>query len=92
LIVSYGNADVPVTGVALGQLGAKGSLFATRPALFDYYAEPAERAAGAEKVWHMLASGNLKVTVGQTWPLTEAAAAHRALESRETTGSSLLIP
>ena len=92
LIVSYGNADAPVTGVALGQLGSKGSLFATRPTLFDYYAAPTERAAGAERVWHMLASGNLNVTIGQTWPLMQAAAAHRALESRETTGSSLLIP
>ena len=92
LIVSYGNADAPVTGVALGQLGSKGSLFATRPTLFDYYAAPTERAAGAERVWHMLASGNLNVTIGQTWPLMQAAATHRALESRETTGSSLLIP
>ena len=92
LIVSYGNADAPVTGVALGQLGSKGSLFATRPTLFDYYADPAERAAGAERVWHMLASGSLNVMIGQTWPLMQAAVAHRALESRETTGSSLLIP
>lgn len=92
LVVSYGNADAPVTGVALGQLGTKGSLFATRPTLFDYYADPAERAAGAERIWHMLASGKISVTVGQTWPLIEAAAAHRALEARETTGSSLLIP
>ena len=92
LIVSYGNADAPVTGVALRQLGTKGSLFVTRPTLFDHYADPVERAAGAERVWHMIASGNLTVTVGQTWKLTEAAAAHRALEARETTGSSLLIP
>ncbi len=91
LIVSYGNADAPVTGVALAQLGGKGSLFVSRPTLFDHYADPAERAAGASRVWDMIASGKLKVTVGQTWPLTEAAAAHRALESRETTGSSLLI-
>ena len=92
LIVSYGNADGPVTGVGLGILAAKGSLFVTRPTLFDYYSDPAERAAGAALVWDMLGSGRLAVTIGQTWPLSEAAAAHRALEARETTGSSLLIP
>lgn len=92
LLVSYGNADAPVTGVALAQLSNKGSLFVTRPTLFAYYADPAERAAGAERVWQMIGSGKITVTVGQTWPLREAAAAHRALEARETTGSSLLIP
>ena len=92
LIVSYGNADAPVTGVALGLLAAKGSLFCTRPTLFDYYAQPAERAAGAELVWDMIASGKVAVTIGQTWPLAQAAEAHRALEARETTGSTLLIP
>lgn len=92
LVVSYGNADAPVTGIALGLLGTQGSLFVTRPTLFNYYADPAERAAGAERVWHMIASGNIKVSVGRAWPLAEAEAAHRALEGRETTGSSLLIP
>ena len=92
LIVSYGNADGPVTGVGLGVLAMKGSLFVTRPTLFDYYADPAERAAGAAKVWDMIGSGHVAVTIGQTWPLTEAAEAHRALEARETSGSSLLIP
>ena len=92
LIVSYGNADGPVTGVGLGVLAMKGSLFVTRPTLFDYYADPAERAAGAAKVWDMIGSGRVAVTIGQTWPLSEAAEAHRALEARETSGSSLLIP
>ena len=92
LIISYGNAAGPVTGVGLGILAAKGSLFVTRPTLFDYYSDPAERAAGAALVWNMIGSGQLAVTIGQTWPLSEAAAAHRALEARETTGSSLLIP
>ena len=92
LIVSYGNADGPVTGVGLGVLAMKGSLFVTRPTLFDYYTDPAERAAGAELVWDMIGSGRITVNIGQTWPLSEAAEAHRALEARETTGSSLLIP
>ena len=49
-------------------------------------------SAGAALVWDMIGSGRIAVTIGQTWPLAEAAAAHRALEARETTGSSLLIP
>ena len=92
LIVSYGNADGPVTGVGLGVLAMKGSLFVTRPTLFDYYTDPTERVAGAELVWDMIGSGRITVNIGQTWPLSEAAEAHRALEARETTGSSLLIP
>ena len=92
LIISYGNAGGLVTGVDLGALTMNGSLFVTRPSLFDYYTDPAERVAGAELVWDMIGSGCIAVTIGQTWPLAEAAEAHRALEARETTGSSLLIP
>ena len=60
--------------------------------MFDYYSTPDERAAGAARIWEMIAARHVEVTIGQTWPLAEAAAAHRALEARETTGSSLLIP
>lgn len=91
-VVSFGNASGPVTGVALGQLQRGGSLFATRPTLFDYYADPAEAQAGAAKLWDMVGSGKVKVTVGQEYPLVEAAQAHRDLEARRTTGSTLLIP
>jgi NADPH2:quinone reductase len=69
LIVSYGNASGAVTGVALGQLTAHGSLFVTRPTMGDYYTTPEERAAGISRVWAMLRSGNVKVTVGQTFAL-----------------------
>lgn len=92
MIVSYGNADAPVTGVALGILAAKGSLYNTRPTLFDYYATPDERAAGAARLWDMIASGKVKVTVGQRYPLEEVAQAHHDLEGRATHGSTLLIP
>ncbi len=92
LLVSYGNADAPVGAVDLGILARKGSLFTTRPALFDYYAEPRERAAGIARVWEMIGSGVLSVTIGQTYPLTDAATAHRDLEARKTTGSTLLLP
>ena len=92
IIASFGNASGPVTGVNLAVLAQKGSLFVTRPTLFDYYREPAERAAGAARVFELLGNGVLKVTIGQTYPLREAAQAHRDLEARRTTGSTILIP
>lgn len=91
-IVSFGNASGPVTGVNLGVLAQHGSLFVTRMTLFDYYREPAEAMAGAAKVWEMVGSGKIKVSVGQTYPLLEAAQAHRDLEARKTTGSTVLLP
>lgn len=92
LIVSYGNASAPVTGISLGVLAQKGSLYNTRPTLFDYYADPVERAAGAERLWAMISEGKVEVTIGQRYPLLEAARAHTDLEARATTGSTLLIP
>lgn len=92
LIVSYGNASGPVTGVALGALSNAGSLFVTRPTLFDYYREPAERAAGMQRVFELAEAGVLKVRIDQRFALSEAAAAHRALESRATTGATVLLP
>lgn len=91
LIVSYGNASGAVTGVALGQLTAHGSLFVTRPTMGDYYTTPEERAAGISRLWAMLRSGHVKVTVGQTFPLADVAEAHRAIEARETVGSTVLV-
>ncbi len=91
LIVNYGNADAPVGGVDLGVLARKGSLFNTRPTLFDYYALPEERAAGSDYVFEMIRTGVIKVTVGQTYALEDAAQAHIDLEGRRTTGSSVLI-
>ncbi len=92
IIVSYGNADAPVTGVALGILATKGSLYNTRPTLFDYYTTPEERAAGAARLWEMIAGGKVKVTIGQRYQLEDAAQAHRDLEGRHTHGSTLLVP
>lgn len=92
MIVSYGNADAPVTNVSLGVLATKGSLYNTRPTLFDYYATPAERAAGAARLWDMIASGKVTVTIGQRYPLEQAVQAHLDLEARETHGSSILLP
>lgn len=92
LIISYGNASAPVTGVALGQLAAHGSLFVTRPTLYDYYRAPAERQAGSERLFAMLRSGKLQVTIGQRYQLEDVAQAHRDLEARRTTGSTILLP
>jgi NADPH2:quinone reductase len=92
LLVSYGNASGTVGQVEFGILAAKGSLFATRPTLFDYYAQPEEREAGAARVFDMLGSGKLQVTIGQRYPLEEAARAHADLEARRTTGSTILLP
>ncbi len=92
MIVNYGNADAPVGGVNLGILAQKGSLYNTRPTLFDYYADPAEREAGAARMFALIRSGVLKVTIGQTYALEDAAQAHRDLEARLTTGSTVLVP
>ena len=91
-IVSFGNASGPVTGVALRDLATRGSLFVTRPGVYDYYRDPAEALAGAAKLWDMIGSGKLNITIGQTHALTDAAQAHRDLEARRTTGSTLLLP
>jgi NADPH:quinone reductase len=92
LIVSYGNAGGAVTGVNLGILAAKGSLFTTRPTLFDYYAERQEREAGVARLWEMIRSGKVRITIGQRYGLEQAAQAHRDLEARLTTGSTVLVP
>jgi NADPH:quinone reductase len=90
MIVNYGNADAPVAGVNLGILAQKGSLYNTRPTLFDYYATPEERAAGSDYVFDMFRQGVLKLTIGQTYALEDAAQAHHDLEGRRTTGSTVL--
>ncbi len=92
LIVSYGNASGPVTGVNLALLAQKGSLYVSRPTLFDYYHNPAERAAGAEYVFDMFRQGIIEIKIGQRYALEDAAQAHRELEARQTVGSSVLIP
>lgn len=92
LIVSYGNAGGPVTGVNLGILAQHGSQFVTRPTLFDYYLHPGERAAGAARVFEMIESGAVKISIGQRYGLQDAARAHADLQAGRTTGSTVLIP
>jgi NADPH2:quinone reductase len=92
LMVSYGNASGPVTGIDVGLLAAKGSLYLTRPTLATYAAKRADLLAATEDLFGVVASGAVKIAVNQRFPLSEAAAAHAALESRKTTGSTVLIP
>jgi NADPH:quinone reductase len=92
LIVSYGNASGAVTGVDLGVLSASGSLFVTRPTLFGYYVTAEERAAGVARLWAMIREGRVKVTIGARYGLEDAAQAHRDLEARKTSGSTVLLP
>jgi NADPH2:quinone reductase len=92
LFVSFGNASGPPDPVPPGRLAQGGSLYLTRPTLFDYIATPKELDASAGQVFQMIASGKVKIDIGQTFPLAEARAAHEALESRATIGASLLIP
>lgn len=92
IIASFGNASGPVTGVNLGALAAAGSLFVSRPTLFDYYRTEAERSEGVGKLWSMIQSGKLTVEISQTYPLDRVEQAHRDLEARRTTGSTILLP
>jgi NADPH2:quinone reductase len=92
LLISYGNASGPVRDVDLSILARSGSLYVTRPTMFDYYATVEERRAGFAKLFDKIVDGELVVAIGQRFPLAEAAEAHRALEARETTGSTILLP
>jgi NADPH2:quinone reductase len=92
LFVSFGNASGPAPAVEPAQLMRSGSLFFTRPTLGDYVATTEELDASAAAVFELVASGKLKVEIGQTFPLADVRKAHEALESRQTVGASLLIP
>ena len=90
LMVSFGNASGPVDPISPLLLAQKGSLFLTRPTLFHYIAARAELEAAAGELFEMVSSGKVKVEVKQWFALRDAAEAHRALEARRTTGSTVL--
>ncbi|GGN40899.1 quinone oxidoreductase [Novosphingobium indicum] len=92
MMVSYGNASGAVPPISLLDLMRGGSLYTTRPTLADYIATPEMLVASAKKLFGRIASGVLQPKIGQTYKLEDAAKAHRALENRETTGSTVLIP
>jgi NADPH2:quinone reductase len=91
-MVTYGNASGAVEPVAPLELTKRGSLLLTRPVLFDFIATRADLLGASAELFAVIASGAVEITIGQTFALGEAAAAHRALEARKTTGSTLLLP
>jgi NADPH2:quinone reductase len=91
LLVSYGNASGPVPPFDMLELMRRGSVFVTRPTLADYCAAPEAMRGSANRLFAMMLSGAVEVQIGARYPLAEAADAHRALEARKTTGSTVLL-
>lgn len=92
LLVSFGNASGPVKAFDLGLLAAKGSLFVTRPTLFSYTSTDADFRETAEDLVEIVKSGKVSIPINQRYALADAADAHRDLESRKTTGTTVLLP
>jgi len=92
LLALFGNASGPVDALNTGLLSAKGSLYVTRPTLISYTSKREELVAAAKELFDLVLAGKIKVTPRQSYPLKEAAQAHRDLEARKTTGSTILVP
>lgn len=92
LFVSYGNASGAVAPIAPLRLSQAGSVFMTRPTLYDYIDTPEALQASAAVLFDVVQAGSVKVNIGQRWPLADVRQAHDALEARQTTGSTLLTP
>ncbi|SDC33823.1 NADPH2:quinone reductase [Sphingomonas sp. YR710] len=90
LMISFGNASGAPAPFSPGDLSKAGSLFLTRPTLFDYIATPEERRESAERLFNAMENGSVKIEIGQRFALADAASAHIALEGRKTTGSTIL--
>lgn len=92
LMVSFGNASGAVPPVSLLDLSKGGSLYVTRPTLFDYIATPDALVHTAGRLFDRMARGVVKAAIGQRFALADAAKAHQALEARATTGATILVP
>ncbi|MES2902298.1 MAG: quinone oxidoreductase [Pseudomonadota bacterium] len=92
MMVSFGSASGPVTEFSLNELASRGSLFITRPTLFAYAASRRELEEMSADLFEMVGSGQIKIDVRQRYKLADASTAHRELEARKTTGSSILLP
>ena len=92
LLVSFGNASGPVKAFDLGMLASRGSLYVTRPTLMTYTASDADLKETADDLVQMVSSGKVKIPVNQRYALADAVKAHEDLESRKTTGTTVLIP
>ena len=92
ILVSYGNASGPPPAISPLELTKRGSLFLTRPSLFNYIATREELAAGARELFAAVKARKVRVVIGQRYPLVRAAEAHADLEGRRTTGATVLLP
>lgn len=92
MMVTFGNASGPVPAISPLELSKRGSLFLTRPTLFSYIASKEELAAAARELFAVIKSKKVKIRIGQTYQLADAAQAHCDMEARKTTGSTILIP
>ncbi|HSQ03615.1 MAG TPA: zinc-binding dehydrogenase, partial [Burkholderiales bacterium] len=92
LMVSFGNASGAVPPFNIGMLSQKGSLFLTRPTLVHYTGSREDLNRAARELFAVVKKGVVKIAINQTYPLREAAQAHRDLEARKTTGSTVLLP
>jgi NADPH2:quinone reductase len=92
MMVSYGNASGAVPPIDIGILAAKGSLYLTRPTLGSYTMKRADLEAVADELFAVVKSGAVKLQINQRYALKDAAQAHRDLEARKTTGSTVLLP
>ncbi len=92
LMASFGNASGPVPPFAPGALGAKGSLYVTRQTLFSHIATRESTQAMADELFAVVASGQVQIRIDQRYPLAQVQQAHRDLEARKTTGSTILLP
>lgn len=92
MMVSFGASSGAVPPVNLNELASRGSLFLTRPSLFHYIATREDLEAMAAELFSLVESGKVKIDINQRYALKDVAQAHRDLESRKTTGSSILIP
>ncbi|MFP3503343.1 quinone oxidoreductase family protein [Burkholderia sp. SIMBA_062] len=90
--VSFGNASGPLPAIDSKEFSSRGSLFFTRPTLFSYIAKRADLEAAAAELFDVILSGKVKTSINQRYPLAEVGRAHADLESRKTTGSTILIP
>jgi len=91
-MVTFGNASGPPPAISPLELSKRGSLFLTRPTLFNYIATRAELTEAARELFAVVRAKKVRVVIGQKYPLSRAADAHRDLEGRRTTGSTVLIP
>jgi NADPH2:quinone reductase len=91
LMVCLGTASGTIEGFNPNLLAMKGSLYMTRPALANYIADPAEKAALAGEIFGHVAAGRIRIEIGQRYALEDAVQAHRDLEARKTMGSSILV-